>query len=176
LNKKILITGPPGCGKSTLVSKIIDYYKEKNFVLFGFLTPEVRESNNRIGFDIIDIYSGKNYRLARVGDFNTEYKLGRYHVFIKEFDDYLRENLNLEGKEVNLIVIDEIGRMELFSINFHNFVKKIFSLEMPILATIGLKLKHPIKDYLQNLPNVKILNLTRLNFQVIFKEVLSLFD
>ncbi|MFW9988471.1 MAG: nucleoside-triphosphatase, partial [Candidatus Odinarchaeota archaeon] len=51
MTKKILITGPPRCGKSTLISKLINYYtNEKNFMIFGFLTPEVRERGNRIGF------------------------------------------------------------------------------------------------------------------------------
>lgn len=172
---KILITGPPRCGKSTLISKLIEYYaNEKNFNIYGFLTPEVRESGNRIGFDIVDIYSGNTSRLARIGDFKTKYRLGKYSVFIEEFEKYIEENLSLEGKRANLIVIDEIGKMELFSKKFHNFIKNIFSLEIPILATISLKLKHPIKNYLQHLPSVQFLNLDRQNFQIIFKKIISL--
>jgi nucleoside-triphosphatase THEP1 len=175
LTKKILITGPPRCGKSTLISKFIDYYtNEKGFTICGFLTPEVRESGNRIGFDIVDIHSGNRTHLARVGDFKTEYRLGKYRVFIEEFNKYIEENLNLEVKKANLIVIDEIGKMELFSKKFHNFIKNIFSLEIPILATIGLKLRHPIKNYLQHLPSVQFLNLNRQNFQYIFAKIISL--
>ena len=174
MNTKILITGPPRCGKSTLISRLIDYFSKEKLIIFGFLTLEVREHGNRIGFDIIDIYSGNNYRLARVGEFKTGYKLGKYHVFIQEFDKCLEENLNLEGRNPNLLVVDEIGKMELFSTKFQKFIKNIFSLEIQILATIGLKLKHPIKDYLQNLPSVQMLNLNRQNFQLIFKNVISL--
>ena len=173
--EKILITGPPRCGKSTLISKFIEYYtNEKHFTIYGFLTPEVREGGNRIGFDIVDIHSGNISHLARIGDFKTKYKLGKYSVFIEEFDKYIEENLNLEGRKANLIVIDEIGKMELFSKKFHNFIKNIFSLEIPILATISLKLRHPIKNYLQHLPSVQFLNLNRQNFQIIFKKIISL--
>ena len=175
MTKKIIITGLPRCGKSTLISKLIDYYtNEKSFTIDGFLTPEVRESGNRIGFDILDIFSGNRYTLARVGDFKTEYRLGKYNIFIQEFDKYIEENLNLEGKRANLIVIDEIVKMELFSKKFHNFIKNIFSLEIPILATIGLKLRHPIKDYLQHLPSVQFLTLNRQNFQFVFNKIISL--
>jgi nucleoside-triphosphatase len=60
MDEKILITGPPRCGKSTLISRLIKYYSvEKNYKVYGFLTPEVREKGNRIGFDIMDIASGK---------------------------------------------------------------------------------------------------------------------
>jgi len=172
---KILITGPPRCGKSTLISKLIEYYRnEKNFTIYGFLTPEVREQGNRIGFDIVDIYSGNISHLSRKGNFKTKYKLGKYSVFIKKFDKYIEENLDFEGKKADLVIIDEIGKMELFSDKFHNFIKNIFSLEIPIIATIGLKLKHPIKIYLQHLPSVQFLKLNRQNFQFIFKKIISL--
>lgn len=173
--KKILITGPPRCGKSTLISKLIDYYKnKKNYVIYGFLTPEVKMGGTRIGFDILDIYSGNISPLARVGDFKTKYKLGKYAVFIEEFDNYIEKYLNLKGKRVNIIIIDEIGKMELFSKKFLNFVKNIFTLEIPILATISLKLNHPIKDYIQNFSSVHVLNLKHQDFQVVFKKVISL--
>ena len=43
MSKKILITGPPRCGKSTLISKLLSYYFKKNYVIWGFQTPEARK-------------------------------------------------------------------------------------------------------------------------------------
>lgn len=175
MTEKILITGPPRCGKSTLISKLIEYYNnKKDYTIYGFLTPEIRERGNRIGFNIVDIYSGKISQLARVGDFKTKYKLGKYNVFIQEFDKYIEDNLSLEGKTIDLIVIDEIGKMELFSDKFQDFIKNIFSLKISILATIGLKLSHPLKTYLLNLPSVLLLNLNKRNSQLVFEKVTSL--
>jgi len=175
MTEKILITGPPRCGKSRLISKLIEYYNnEKNYIIHGFLTPEIRERGDRIGFDIVDIYSGKISQLARVGDFKTKYKLGKYNVFIQEFNKYIEDNLSLEEKTIDLIVIDEIGKMELFSDKFQNFIKNIFSLKISILATIGLKLSHPLKTYLLNLPSVLLLNLNKRNSQLVFEKVTSL--
>jgi len=175
MNQKILITGSPRCGKSTLISKLIEYYTiKKNYTIYGFLTPEVNKSGNRIGFDIIDIFSGDRSPLARVGDFKTKYKLGKYSIFIDEFENYLETTLLLEKKKVDLIIIDEIGKIELFSKKFQDFIKRIFSLDIAILATIGLKLKHLIKNYLLNLPTVQLLNLNRQNFQTILQKVIFL--
>ena len=174
MNRKILITGLPRCGKSTLISKLIDHYSKKNYTIYGFQTPEVRENGNRIGFDIIDIYSGNVSQLARVGNLKTKYRVGKYKVLVEEFDKYLEDTLSLEGKTVDLIIIDEIGKMELFSKKFQDFIKRIFSWGITILATIGLKIKHPIKDYLLNLPDVQLLNLNRQNFQTILQKVIFL--
>lgn len=175
MNIKILITGPPRSGKSTLITKLIEYYKkEKEYIIYGFLTPEIRENGNRIGFDVVDIHTGKSSQLARIGDFKTKYKVGKYYVFVKEFERYIYDTLNFEGKSIDLFVIDEIGKMELFSIKFQNFIKKIFSFEKPILATLGLKVNHPLKNYLINVPSVKVLNLNKQNFQSVFEKVRSL--
>lgn len=175
MKKKVLITGPPRCGKSTLISQLIDYYiNKKNYIIYGFLTPEIREGGNRIGFNILDIYSGKKSQLSRVGNFKTKHRVGKYNVFIEEFDNYLNNALNLEGKSVDLVIIDEIGKMELFSKKFQDFIKQIFSSNVSILASIGLKLQHPLKDYLLNLPSVVLLKLNRQNYRFIFEKVISL--
>jgi nucleoside-triphosphatase THEP1 len=174
MSSKILITGPPRCGKSTLISKLIEHFSKQNLIIYGFLTPEVREHGNRIGFDIVDIYSGEKSQLARVGNFKTKYMVGKYNVFIEQFEKYLEDALNLEGIPVDLIAIDEIGKMELFSKKFQHFIKKTFGSNISILATIGLKLKHSLKDYLLNLPSVVLLNLNRQNFQLIFEKVISI--
>lgn len=174
LKPKILITGPPRCGKSTLISKSLDYFSEKNYTIHGFLTPEVREEGKRIGFDIKDIYSKEHRKLARIGNYKTKYKLGKYSVFVEELEEMISKLEIIEFKKIDLLVIDEIGKMELYSKKFQNFIRNIFSSDVTILATIGLKLKHPIKDFILNLPNVKKINLTRQNFQETYQEIVSM--
>jgi nucleoside-triphosphatase len=174
MKKKILITGPPRCGKTTLISKLIKYYtNEKNYVIYGFLTPEVREGKNRIGFDIVDIFSGEISQLARVGNYRTRHQVGKYNVFLEKLNEFIEKKLELNGKSLDLVIIDEIGKMELFSKKFQNYIKKIFTLDLSVIATIGLRLSHPLKNYLVNLPSVEVLNVNRQNSHSIFKKVLS---
>ncbi len=175
MNKKILITGPPRCGKSTLISKLIEYFiKEKNYIIYGFLTPEVRKGQERLGFDIVDINTKKSYQLARVGNIKSKYHVGKYKVFIEEFDKYLENLVDIEQKKINLIIIDEIGKMELYSEKFQMLIKKLFLSKKSIIATIGTKLHHPIQQILINLPSVELLTLNRQNYQLIFDNVISL--
>jgi len=173
LKPKVLITGPPRCGKSTLISKSLDYFSEMNYTIHGFLTPEVREEGKRIGFDIKDIYSKEHGKLARIGNYNTKHKLGKYSVFVGDLEEMISKLEIIEFKEIDLLVIDEIGKMELCSKKFQNFIRNIFSSDVAILATIGLKLKHPIKDFILNLPNISIFSLNRQNFQKTYQEIVS---
>lgn len=171
---RILITGPPRCGKSTLISELIKFYSKNNFKIKGFLTPEVREKSRRIGFDIEEISSDIKFPLARVGDYKTKYKLGKYSIFIDEFEKVISnlENFNIE--QVNVMIIDEIGKMELFSEKFRNFIINIFQREFNIIATMGKNIKYPFKKALFNIPNLYKFNLSFQNQQEVYHQIISL--
>jgi nucleoside-triphosphatase len=173
MKTKILLTGPPRCGKSTLISKLINFCNESEIEIDGFLTPEVTEENKRIGFDIERITTTEKKRLARIGNFKTQHKLGRYHIFIEEFEVIITELVNLEFKDIKLIIVDEIGKMELFSEKFQTFIKLIFNSDVNIIATIGQNLRHPLKDHLLNLPDVLLYTLTRENWQSLYLKFLN---
>ena len=156
--------------------KLINYCLENNIPIDGFLTPEVREGNKRIGFDIECITTKEKRRLARVGNFETPYKLGKYHIFIEDFEAIITQLENLELKKLKLIIIDEIGKMELFSRKFQTFIKFIFNSNLNIIATIGQNLRHPLKDYLLNLPDILLYTLTRENSQTLYLKILELIE
>ena len=171
---KILITGPPKSGKSTMISELLRFYTEKNYKVYGFLTPEVKKDNNREGFDVQDIFTKETFPLARVSNYKTEFKLGKYSVFVKEFENYIDTLFNIENRAINLIIIDEIGKMELYSEKFQELIKKLFKSNIPLIATIGEKMSHSVKDYILRLPNITLLSLTRNNTEKVFQTILSL--
>ncbi len=174
MKPKILITGPPRCGKSTLILKLIEHFSQKNVKIYGFLTPEIRKDNKREGFYVEDIYSKKRFPLARVGNFNTNFKLGKYSVFVQDFDNYITELLeSIEKIPGSIYCIDEIGKMELFSKKFQEFIKKLFESDIIIIATIGMKIKHPIKDYILSISNSVLLSLNIKNQEEIFNKIVS---
>jgi nucleoside-triphosphatase len=178
---KILITGPPKCGKSTLIRRLINQIRE-GFTLYGFLTPEVRKSGKRIGFNLKDIKSGETTALARKGDYNSKFTLGSYKIFIDQFNHFLSKSLiHLNGNEIKsnqhrqrIIIIDEIGKMELFSEKFQSMLKKIFSSNQSIIATIGKHLAHPIKEFVMQNSGVTVFSLTRKNQGAILDEILNI--
>ena len=174
MKTKILITGPPRSGKSTLIVRLIEYVSKRQITAYGFLTPEVREGNNRIGFDIVDIKTKEREKLARKGNYNTKHHVGKYCVFIEKFEKFLSHFENIKFQQDDLIMIDEIGKMELFSKKFQEFIIKIFASNISIIATIGLTVKHSIKDHLLNLPGVKNFNLNNQNYQKTYQKITSM--
>lgn len=173
MNSKILITGPPRSGKSTLIKKILKYYENKERTLHGFVTPEVRKGNKRIGFNILNVYSKKIYKLARKENYDSAYNLGSYSVFIKEFEEMLDEFEEEPKRKEDIIIIDEIGKMELFSKRFQQIIRTLFKSSKTIIGTIGLNLKHKLKTELLNCPSIVVYHLTRKNQEEIFKKIIN---
>jgi len=132
--KNILITGLPGIGKTTLVRRVVDRLKDLKCA--GFYTAEIRKGGVRKGFELIDLV-GRRRILAHVR-INSPFRVGKYGVDVKHFEDFL-DAIDIFSPDTDLIVIDEIGKMECFSDHFIRCVEEILSSEKPVLATIALR-------------------------------------
>ena len=131
---KTLITGLPGVGKTTLVCKIIE--QMKSVKMAGFCTAEIRSEGTRVGFELRGL-NGERRTLAHA-QFDSRFRVGKYGVDKDGFDAFL-ETLDLLNPDVEMIVIDEIGKMELFSNRFRNLVYDSIHADKQLLATIPLK-------------------------------------
>lgn len=130
----IFITGKPRVGKTTLIKKITESLDRKTF---GFYTQEIREKGKRTGFEIIS-FNSKKGKLASI-NFKSNLKVGKYKVILEDLEEIGVKSI-LKGlkRKDSLIVIDEIGKMELFSEEFKKTVKKALDAENKVLGTIKL--------------------------------------
>ena len=129
MRKNILITGLPRSGKSTILKKLIANIDQK----VGFVTNEIRKDGERVGFDL-ENHQGEKSVLAHV-DFKTDFKVSRYFVDIKNLDDMI-PSVNKFG-ENDLLFLDEIGQMELYSEKFKSLVKTYLDSPNTCLATLS---------------------------------------
>ncbi len=133
MKNRILIKGKPGIGKTTTIIKASAIFSNKYFQ--GFYTQEVKLNNKRIGFDIINFNNDKAI-LARK-NIHTPYQVGNYNIDIISFEKIAIPAL-IPRIETKLFIIDEIGKMECFSIKFINYLINIFNSNYPIIATIPI--------------------------------------
>ena len=143
---KTLITGKPGVGKTTLVQKIIERIRSVNMA--GFYTAEIRSKGSRLGFELQGL-NGKRRTLAHV-DIHSRHRVGKYGVHTGGFEEFL-ETLDLMNPDVELIVIDEIGKMELFSNRFRSLVCDALNSDKQVLASIPIKGNEFIREIKQRL-------------------------
>jgi nucleoside-triphosphatase len=148
---RLLLEGRPGVGKTTVARRVADLLGEAGIPLKGFITEEVRESGRRVGF-AIEAFDGNRAMLAHV-DFPGPPRVSRYGVDIGAFEGIARQALAGIG-EGEVVVLDELGKMELASDSFCNAVSDIFGLAVPIVATAQIAF-HPFTDGLKRRPDVE---------------------
>ena len=155
--KRILLTGPPGCGKTTVVRKVADMLGGG---ASGFYTEEVRDdTGQRIGFQVTSL-EGKRGELARK-DPRPGPRVGSYRVNVKAFEEIALPSMEAEAGSV--LLIDEIGKMECCSGEFVRRVELAFETDHPILATIPLRGGGDFIDKMRRRKDVEPILVTREN-------------
>ncbi len=132
--RHLLITGLPGCGKTTLIERLAENLVDWHPA--GFVTREIREQGVRRGFRLIGL-EGREGVLSHVR-FKGGPRVSRYGVDVAGFEEFLA-TLDLERSEAPLILIDEIGKMECFSSRFVVLMRKLLDSDRIVVATIAAK-------------------------------------
>ena len=133
---KILLTGKPACGKTTVIIKLAELLSPKK--LAGFYTAEIRSAAAaRTGF-AVHTFSGAQGPLSSI-HLKHGPRVGKYRVDIPAFEKIALPQLNQSPDEVDLFIIDEIGKMECFSPYFIRAAQQILLGPAPLLATVALK-------------------------------------
>ncbi|MEW6770700.1 MAG: nucleoside-triphosphatase [Bacillota bacterium] len=155
---KILLTGLPGTGKTTVVIRLAALLGEK---AAGFYTVELRENSRRVGFKLVTL-GGKEAILAHV-DLASLHRVGKYGVNPAGLGPAMDEvAAALTGKKPRCFLIDEIGKMELLAPGFRELVLRVFESPFPTVATVPLK-PVPFVDDLKKRPDVTLIKVTAAN-------------
>ncbi len=166
VRRNLLITGLPGVGKTTLIRRLAGQLEA--FHPIGFYTAEIRENGRRAGFELISL-DGRKSLLSHTG-ITRPYRVGKYKVDVTGFESFLKSIPFLEGSG-QLIVVDEIGKMEFLSDQFRNLLKAILNSEKLLLATIALKGTRSIEE-VKRRKDVKLFEISEKNRDELFIEIL----
>ncbi len=155
--QNILVTGLPGTGKTTVITRLAERFK--GFAIAGFYTEELRAGGARKGFEIVDVRGGR-VLLSHV-DIQGGQRVGKYGVDIAGFERYL-EGVSFLSGSTDLIIIDEIGKMECLSSLFRRLVIRVLDAPVLTAATIALH-GGGIIENIKKREDVRLFELTREN-------------
>ncbi|HIE36812.1 TPA: NTPase [Candidatus Geothermarchaeota archaeon] len=157
---KIFLTGPPGIGKTTCVLKIYETLTLYGYVVGGFVSKEMRKEGKRIGFKLINLFDRSEEVLADIYS-KTHYKIGKYNVNLDGLNKFIDRLYPLENYDI--IIIDEIGPMEMLSKKFKKLIQEIMLSDTPSIFTIHVSYANKIHEYFNtSRPNI-LYRLTREN-------------
>ncbi|MEM1518096.1 MAG: NTPase [Nitrososphaerota archaeon] len=137
-----VFTGPPGCGKTTAVRIIAERLKANGIPVGGMITNEVRSGGSRTGFELRDISTGETALLAHVGEGAP--RVGKYVVFVSNLERLGVSAIIRAVEKGSLVIIDEVGPMELFSQEFINSVEMTLKRSIAAIITVHFKSMHPL--------------------------------
>ena len=167
MGKTILLTGRPGCGKTTLIRRVVE---QLDVPAGGFYTGEIRERGTRKGFEIVTL-DGQRGILAHV-DIRSAKRIGKYGVDVATLDalgvDAIQRAIDAQG----IVVIDEIGPMEILSRRFREAVLDALESEAAVLGTIVSR-STPFTDSIKAMPQVRLIEVRPDNRDALVSHILD---
>jgi nucleoside-triphosphatase len=160
-----LLTGQPGTGKTSIIKEAVAGIKGR---AGGFYTEEIRSRGVRQGFRLVTL-EGKTATLAHV-NIDSPCRVSKYGVDTDSLDRIGVSALTQAARQCDLVVVDEIGKMELFSPKFRETVQGIINSGKKVLGTIMLH-PNPYADAIKRQPQVNLITVTRANHEQVLKEL-----
>jgi nucleoside-triphosphatase len=166
---KVLLEGRPGAGKSTVALRLAELLQQQGMKVGGFVTGELREQDRRCGF-AVETFEGERAILAHVS-LPGPPRVSRYGVDLEAFERVALPALEATA-DADVVVIDELGKMELSSTRFCEAVSSLFESAVPVVATVHV-FQHPFTETLKRREDVERFRVTRGTREALAAELVS---
>ena len=129
----------------------------------GMTTSEIRENGARVGFAIENLLTHKHGMLASLGQGDGGPRVGKYYVNLTDLEEIGVGAIQSAIDTAEVIILDELGPMELHSHRFVEAVKRALTSPKHLLATIHKRAQHPLILQIRSNPAFVILEVTTRN-------------
>jgi nucleoside-triphosphatase len=167
---RIFLTGEPGCGKTTAIKKIHQMLTAKARKVGGVVSGEIREKGVRVGFSLEDLSTHETGTLARTSQMDGP-TLGKYHVNLADIQRVAVTAIKHAILEADVIIVDELGPMELHSVSFTLAVERALATPKNFVGTIHKRASHHLVAAIKSNPAYQILEVTEYNRKELPKTV-----
>jgi len=170
---KIGITGLPGAGKTYALLKVIEMLEESGLKVGGMITEPIIRKNRREGFYVMD-WASKERRVFASKDIQSKIMVGRYGVDITSLEEVGVRALQNAVTDSDVIVIDEVGKMEVESESFVKAVKDALDADKPLILTLHKKSRNPLLQDIRRRDDIRILEVTQVNRNLLPYKIVKL--
>ena len=174
-HRAVFPTGEPGCGKTSAIQRICDLLAIKGAKPGGIISRESRVGGIRVGFTLEDLMTHQTGSLAHI-DLRDGPRVGKYRV---NLDDIQRVGVMAMRRalaEADVVIIDELGPMELHSTPFVLVVETALASQKPLVGTIHKHATHPLVAAIKSNPAYQVIEVTSDNREEIPKRIMELLN
>lgn len=172
-NIKIGITGLPGAGKTHALHKVIEMLEGEDKIIGGMITDPIIVKGERKGFKVMDWQTKEEKVFAHEG-LESEIMVGDYGVDIEALESIGVPAIKNATEESELIIIDEVGKMEVESPLFIEAVKEALDTDKPLILTLHKKSRNPLLQDIRRRDDVRILEVTPINRDLLPHKIIRL--
>ena len=159
---KIGITGLPGSGKTYALLRVIDMLKEEELQIGGMVDEPIEEGRKKVGFTVRNLLTGEKEVFAST-EFESKIMIGKMGLDLEKLEQVGVKALKDAIDQCDIIVIDEVGKMEVESEAFVEAVKETLEAEKPMIITLHKKSRNPLLQDIRRRDDVRILEVTPTN-------------
>jgi len=164
VKRLFFITGRPSIGKTTVLLNATNELKNKGYTVGGMVSREIREKGLRVGFEIMDFATGQKGWLAHVNQ-PTGPQVSKYRVNLHDLDEIGVNAIRNALRQAELVVVDEVGPMELFSSAFKQVITDAVDSQKPVLGVIHHNARDPLIDSFKKRNDTELIEVTLENRQ-----------
>ncbi len=168
----LLLTGSPGVGKTTVLMKVVDSLRARSCNVRGMVSREVRSGSVRVGFEVRDLTSGRTGWLARANA-KARPRVGRYRVDMADLELVGVKAIADAVENSEVVVVDEIGPMELFSESFKEAVEKAVNSAKLVVAVVHQKARDDVIDYVKSRDDAELFEVTVENRSILWEVIVK---
>ncbi len=170
---KIGITGLPNAGKTQLLVKVIEMLEADDMKVGGMITEAIIFRNKKVGFYVIDWLTKKKRKFAHE-NIESNIHVEDYGVDMRALDAVGVKAINKAIKEADVIVIDEVGKMEVESQGFVDAVNEALDCDKPLILTLHKKSRNPLLQDIRRRDDLRILEVTPVNRNLLPYKIIKL--
>ena len=170
---KIGITGLPGSGKTQTLLRIIQLLEQDGIKVGGVVTEPIVEKDHRSGFRLVD-WMTKESEVFAHESVKSRVRFGRYGVNVHALEDLGTRALAEARADADVIVIDEVGKMEVESEPFTQSIVESLDSNKSIVMTLHKKSRNPLLQDIRRRDELRLLEVTPINKNLLAFKIVDL--
>ena len=155
----LLLAGSPGVGKTTVLLRAVESLKTNGYGVGGMISREVRSAGVRVGFEVLDLSNDRRGWLAHVNQPSGP-QVGKYRVNLEDLNNIGAEAIMKAAERCDVIAIDEVGPMELFSGKFKEAVRRAVECGRVVVGVVHWKARDRLIEEVTAREDVEIIQVT----------------